>query len=290
MENAGYLFNHRLKSLVFRLVPELKGRNDYEIKYFKGMYSCINCIDGKADALMYRVFENDGWSEVIRHDKCDRCRNQEFFEIYQRGSSTISMQQIHERLTKEYYRIPEGLKNSGFKEYLETNAITSRAKEDLVSYTKKFIESNDKMHNLLIMGNPGTGKTHLCIAAARNIKEAGYSVGFMTTGQLLSKIKSTYNKGSTLTEEDILKDIKKLDLLILDDVGSEAIGRNDNWRETMLFEIVESRSGKPTIYTSNLPDTDLALGVGKRVYSRLYYNTKFVDLFTDDYRKNFQVK
>jgi DNA replication protein DnaC len=55
----------------------------------------------------------------------------------------------------------------------------------------------------------------------------------------------------------------------------------------MIFELVESRSGKPTIYTSNLTDTDLPKAVGGRVFSRLYDNTKFIDLFIEnyDYRK-----
>ena len=71
------------------------------------------------------------------------------------------------------------------------------------------------------MGNPGTGKTHLCTAVARNLKANGFIVGLLTTGQIRAKIKSTYNKGSSQTEEAIFRDLKKLDILILDDAGSK---------------------------------------------------------------------
>ncbi|MGO5012795.1 ATP-binding protein [Niallia sp. Sow4_A1] len=155
---------------------------------------------------------------------------------------------------------------------------------------KTFLASEQDRYNLLIQGNPGTGKTHLCVAIARTLKEKGFIVGFLTTGQLLSKIKSTYNKASIITEENIFKDLKKLDLLILDDLGAEASGGNDDWRKSIIFEIVESRSGKPTIYTSNLTDQDLPMVVGERVFSRLYDNTKFIDLFTEDYRKKLRIK
>jgi len=82
-----------------------------------------------------------------------------------------------------------------------------------------------------------------------------------------------------ITEEKVFKDLKKLDLLIFDDLGSEAIGGNDDWIRSKIFELVESRSGKPTIYTSNLTHQDLPMTLGKRVFSSLYDNTKFIDLF-----------
>ncbi|TWD90306.1 hypothetical protein FB550_12269 [Neobacillus bataviensis] len=69
-------------------------------------------------------------------------------------------------------------------------------------------------------GEPGHWKNPLCTAVARNLKANGFIVGLLTTGQILAKIKSTYNKGSSQTEEAIFRDLKKLDILILDDVGS----------------------------------------------------------------------
>ncbi|MDM5210474.1 ATP-binding protein [Peribacillus sp. NJ4] len=196
--------------------------------------------------------------------------------------------EIANRLKKGYFLIPETLNNAGFKDYRETNNVTARAKSNFIRFVKDFRVS--VRYNLLVMGNPGTGKTHLCVAVARTLIEKGFTVGFLTTGKLLSIISETYQKGAAKKEEDIFRDLKKCDLLILDDLGLEAIGGNNDWRIAMMFKIVESRSGKPTIYTTNLTGTDLENAVGSRVYSRLNDNTKFIDLFTDDYRKNLQIK
>lgn len=272
-------------------VVELKECDDFKVEYRKQSLQCPKCAEEKTDGLYYQIYGEEEWKQINNNPwPCDRCRGQEAFEKYQKESLVQSKLLIAERLTKEYFHIPECLTNSGFKNYKETNKITAAAKGKAILFTKTFLASEKERHNLLIMGNPGTGKTHLCVAIARTLKEEGFTVGFLTTGTLLSMIKETYQKGAAKTEAEIFRDLKKFDLLILDDLGSEANGGNNDWRIGMLFEIVESRSGKPTIYTSNLTGTDLKNAVGSRVYSRLYDNTKFIDLFTEDYRKNFQIK
>ncbi|WP_265154661.1 P-loop NTPase family protein [Bacillus altitudinis] len=121
------------------------------------------------------------------------------------------------------------------------------------------------------------------------LKEEGFLVGVLTTGTLLSKIKSTYQKGASKTEEDVFKDISKFDLLILDDLGSEARSNDEfDWSKNKLFEIVNHRIGKPTIYTSNFNELHLPTAIGERVFSRLQYNNKFIELIADDFRTNFR--
>lgn len=283
--------NNLFKNFIRKKVPELKDCNDFEVEYRTQSLACPKCAERKTDVFFYKKHGEEVWKKVDSDLwPCNRCRDQEALKECQKESLAKSKHLITERLTKEHFHVPEQLMNSGFKNYEETNNITAGAKVKAISFTKSFLAIEKDQYNLLIMGNPGTGKTHLCAAIARTLKEKGFIVGFLTTGKLLSIIKETYQKGAMKTEAGIFRDLKKFDLLILDDLGSEAIGGNDDWRIGMIFEIVESRSGKPTVYTSNLTETDLGNAVGSRVYSRLYDNTKFIDLFTDDFRKKFQIK
>lgn len=161
-----------------------------------------------------------------------------------------------------------------------------------MDFVKTFIEMDSvKRYNLLLMGNTGAGKTHLAIAIARTLKEKGFLVGVLTTGTLLSIIKATFQKGASQTEKGIFNDLRKFDLLVLDDIGSEARGKDEfDWSKSKLYEIVNHRVGKPTIYTSNFNEQHLPTAIGERVFSRLYNNTKFIELVTDDYRKKFQIR
>lgn len=278
------------RNTVLRFVPNLEGQ-DIETMFKTGL-DCPKCgltKENSTAALFYRVNSIGHWIQLGGTFDCSNCRSQEALNDYMANSLREQRDEIAKRLDTEYFNVPKNLKKAGFKNYYETDVVTAKAKEEAIRFTKAFLES-ETVYNLLIMGNPGTGKTHLCSAIARTVRDKGFIVGFLTTGHLLSLIKKTYQNGAAKSEWEILKDIRKMDLLILDDVGSEATGGNDDWRKCMLFEIVESRNGKPTIYTSNLTDTDLPMAVGERVFSRLYDNTKFIDLFTEDYRKRLQIK
>jgi DNA replication protein DnaC len=278
------------KKVAKKIVQELADRDDFEANY-QYKLTCPGCGEETASGLFYRILNQEDWFPAGETMKCSECRDQEAFRLYQKKSLQELRMSIGQRLMKEYFFLPEGLKNAGFKNFDRTNHVTAKAKENAMNYTKMFLAG--ERYNLLIMGNPGTGKSHLCSAIARTAKENGFMVGFLTTGHLLSMIKASFDKddvkkGAAKAESAIFKDIKKLDLLILDDLGSESIGKSNDWRQSTIFEIVESRSGKPTIYTSNLTDIDLPVAVGNRVFSRLFDNTKFIDMFIEnyDYRKN----
>lgn len=292
MQEASKLlsFDHVFRKSVLRDHPELEGQ-EFETEFKHGI-NCPKCGaagDQGTGALFYRVKDGE-WIQSGQTHKCQKCRDAEALNVYMESSLREQRQQIAQRLAKEYFQLPDNLKNAGFKNYSETNKTTSKAKKDAMDYVK-FLIAGEKS-NLLIMGNPGTGKSHLCAAIARTMQDKGFTVGFLTTGKLLSMIKATYNKGAAKTEQGIFEDLNKLDLMIFDDIGAESTGGNEDWRKAMVFELVESRSAKPTIYTSNLTDTDLPKAVGGRVFSRLYDNTKFIDLFIEnyDYRKNKMIK
>lgn len=67
-----------------------------------------------------------------------------------------------ERFEKEYWEIPNDLKEAGFKNFRvkgNRNSAPLEAKRVAIDYVKDFMEGI--RYNLLIMDNPGSGKTHL---------------------------------------------------------------------------------------------------------------------------------
>lgn len=281
--------NDVYKDAVRRFIPELAEREDFETDY-KFELECPKCGKEEGSGLYYRIKGEEQWLPIGGLVKCSSCRDSEAFEDYQTQSLQEQKEDIKERLMKEYFIIPDELKDAGFKNYKTIDGITEQAKRKTIEYMRNFLKGPEGRYSLLISGSVGTGKSHLCAAIARTIRSHGFSVGFLTTGQVLQKIKQTYQKGASKKEEDVIRELGKLELLILDDIGSEAIGNNE-WRLGLLFEIVNSRMGKPTIYTSNLVEADLTKAVGERVDSRLYSNTDFLDMFSEiDYRKEYLKK
>jgi len=71
----------------------------------------------------------------------------------------------------------------------------------------------DKKENLLMIGNPGTGKSHLATALAAEACAKGYRVRFFRTTELVTSLIEARNELSFLR---LKAQLAKLDLLVID--------------------------------------------------------------------------
>lgn len=133
-------------------------------------------------------------------------------------------------------------------------------------------ESSD---NLLFMGAPGLGKTHLTLAIVSGIVERGFIPFYGPAENLFSLIHGERffgeNKGSYQAMLDC-------DLLVIDDLGTEYL---NEFSKSVLYNLINSRllSKKPTIINTNLTMKEIADRYGERIASRLiggYNANKFI--------------
>ena len=135
-----------------------------------------------------------------------------------------------------------------------------------------------------MMGTTGTGKTHLSKAIARTLKAKGLSVAFVEAIELFNMIKGTF--GNDRAKQRLLDQYKTFDVVFIDDVGLETKKIDEvSWSVSEWTGLINAREGKATVWTTNLDDDGLGEVIGKRSFSRMYVNTRFIDLFTDDYRR-----
>lgn len=127
---------------------------------------------------------------------------------------------------------------------------------------EQFLAGNS---GLMLLGGVGTGKTFAACCIANAPIDKGYSVWVVTAGAL------TRAAGNfSLSEEAFLK-IRKVDLLVIDDFGTQA---NTEHGLSLLFEVIDERykAKKPLVITSNLTAGDLKNTTDirlKRIYDRI---------------------
>jgi DNA replication protein DnaC len=199
-------------------------------------------------------------------------------------------QQLKENL-KNFNReslVNDKLKQVSFESYQPINEQLTKAKAVCERYACTF--DLDKPRNLLLLGNYGTGKSHLAVSISKEVMfKKNMSALFISTPKLLTKLRSTYNYNSNETEDRIINQLSRVSLLVLDDIGSEQYkASNDTneqtWSTSKIFEIIDNRIGRHSIFTTNYDVNELQQRLGGRNFSRMMENTHVIKMYGKDYR------
>ena len=163
---------------------------------------------------------------------------------------------------------------------------------------------------LLLMGPCGAGKTHLAVAALRQIVLRGHTGLFYDYRELLKEIQGSYNPESQTSELGVLEPVLTADVLLLDDLGAskpspwalETVGhilncRYNERRITLLTTNYLDTTGPTPMPASRRPqlpsgqavsaarEDSLTDRLGMRIRSRLYEMCRTIELFAPDYRR-----
>lgn len=145
----------------------------------------------------------------------------------------------------------------------------------------KFIKEKK---NLVMLGNPGRGKTHMAIGLALKACSLGMSVLFKNAASLsteLAEAKESYVLGR------LEKRIRCADLLILDEMGYVSF---DRCQSELLFKVIADRSERGSIIvTTNLPFSEWVdlfenTAMVAAMVDRLTFHSYILDMNGTSYR------
>jgi len=147
--------------------------------------------------------------------------------------------------------------------------------------TLSFIKNKE---NVILIGPPGVGKSHIGTALGVLACNTSFKVLFTPAQELMDKLYRSYLDG---TLENKFKAIRKVDLLIIDELGHFQM---DKEKESLFFQIIRQRYEKGSlIITTNIP-----LGNWDKIFTsklaataildRLMHHCHLISITGDSYR------
>ena len=187
--------------------------------------------------------------------------------------STFDLRFFSDKPNKELYK-------SDISPRQNINLIREKAE----NFINNFDDPTEK--NLLFIGNTGLGKTFLTNCIANEILKQGKTVLYQTAPVMLNTIIDA-KFGKENSNIDLLDNILNVDLLIIDDLGTETV---NNYKIEELFTIINTRllnqnhKITKTIISTNLTAEELFQTYTTRIGSRLAGYYRFLRFFGEDLR------
>jgi len=153
--------------------------------------------------------------------------------------------------------------------------------------TLRFVENSE---NILFVGSPGVGKTHLATSIGIECAKMRYSTYFITCHDLIAQLKKAHLENRL---EARLKNYAKYKILIIDEVGYLPV---DIESANILFQLISKRYEKHcTIITTNKPFSKWGEIFGDNILAnaildRLLHHSHIVNIAGRSYRIKDKIK
>ena len=124
---------------------------------------------------------------------------------------------------------------------------------------KKYCELSDEVikngYGIYLFGDKGVGKTHITACMANYLLSKCVPVLFTNLFEISKTVKSTFNRESSQTEQNLIEKFSNIEVLFFDDLGTEIFNKNsgDTWLQSLLFDLINKRynNQKATVFSSN---------------------------------------
>ena len=211
------------------------------------------------------------------------------------SSKNLSPQEIIERLldfeleAREQARIALRFKQANLDEKTTIDAFdfkhhVSRQNYKTLILSLMDLEFIQKRKDVILIGNPGVGKSYLAKCLAYAATQKGVKTLFTSAMDMINHLITAEANHSLLKK---LQHYQSQDLLVVDEIGYLPLGRQGS---NLFFQVISARhTKKSTVITTNLPFADWSnifdgTTAATAIADRLIYNSEILILEGPSYR------
>ena len=142
----------------------------------------------------------------------------------------------------------------------------------------------DNQENIIFIGSPDVGKTHLSIGLGIEACRQGVRTLFINCHELILRLEAAQEKQHL---ERVMRRYERYDLLIIDELGYLPISENE---AKLLFQLINGRyERKSTIITTNVPLSSWgtvlnSTETAEAILDRLVYHSHMIKIKGKSYR------
>jgi len=223
----------------------MRARPGFPNHTFEDPDECPNCLGAGF------VFPGNGipaWQQ--KEMACKRCTGQQV-------QASMARQSGLPDTVKGYSHFDPNLVENGHKALMATMGF---GREEVAEFF------------LTLAGNNGTGKTHLLMAMAKEVLDAGFVVRYLYAPLFLEELKRTFDRkpgDSAQSYDAVFEGYKSPYLLVVDDL---ARGHHSEWGVSQMELLIEHRYRREmkTAFGTNYDATEMAEKLGLMVVDRVF--------------------
>lgn len=178
--------------------------------------------------------------------------------------------------------IPRRFIGRTFDSFVADSAEKERALSVCSEWADEFDRHLKSGSSLILLGKPGTGKSHLAAAILQAIMPK-YVGMYTTASNIIRAVRNTWRRDSDMSETEVLSIYGSVPLLAIDEIG---VQYGTDGEQNILFEVLDRRYREmlPTILLANQSKDELKRFVGERAYDRLTETGRIVAFEWESYR------
>lgn len=179
--------------------------------------------------------------------------------------------------------VPERYWETTLENYKANNEMQDNSKKAAINYSIEIQRGEFK--SFVMIGNAGTGKTHL---ACGILREYGWGL-YRTAPDIVEELRRAKSFTAMETEAQIIKHYGQTPLLIIDEIGRGIAATDEKY---MLYQVLNARynTRKPTVLISNHKKADFLQYIGVAAADRLVESAELVEMNGESYRRELRAK